>query len=589
MINVVPPAAIFILGAILIPLLKGRIKKVYLVLVPILTLIDIFKLKPGTGWVYSFLGYDLIFLHVDRLSLGFAYIFFTIGILSIIYSSYVKEDGQHIAAFIYMGCSLGVVFAGDFFTLFIFWEMMSVSVVLIWYQRDKESIAAGFRYILFHIIGGCALLAAIVIHYVSTGSMAVAPFDPGLAYVLLLIGIGVNAAFLPLHTWMPDAYPRATITGSVFLCVFTTKTAIYLLTRTFPGVEAVAYMGGVMSVFGVIFALLQNDVRRLLTYHIISQLGYMIAGIGIGTELAINGGIAHTFTNILFKTLLFMCMGAVIYRTGKNNLTELGGLAKKMPITTITCIIASLSISGAPGFNGFVSKGMVISSAAEVHRPILELMLTLAGIGTALSFIKLCYFTFFAKNEHIEAKEAPAMMQVAMCVTAFLCILTGMYPEALFVILPYHPVHFHAYSASHIVGVSQLLIFAGFVFMLAISIVSPHRGTVLDFDYFYRMGGRGLVWVCNVPLSNFRTRLQVLCSRAVDIMVRLSRNPILILEILTAYVYLRITQGLKYVSGYSTSEIYDENLYRRPIGVGVFATIILLFTLVLFYVTHVTS
>ena len=562
------------LGAILIPLLKGKIKKVYLILVPMLILIDILQIRPGTGWVYSFLDYDLIFLHADRLSLGFSYIFFIIGILSIIYSIHVKEDGQHVAAFMYMGSSLGVVFAGDFFTLFIFWEIMSVaSVILIWYQRDKEAIAAGFRYILMHIFGGCAFLAAIVIHYVSEGSMAVAPFDVGLAYALLLIGIGVNAAFLPLHTWMPDAYPRATITGSVFLCVFTTKTAIYVLARTFPGVEAVAYMGGVMSIFGVIFALLQNDVRRLLTYHIISQLGYMIAGIGIGTALAVNGGIAHTFTNILFKTLLFMCMGAVIYRTGKNNLTELGGLAKKMPITAITCIIASLSISGAPGFNGFVSKGMLISSAAEAHKPLLELMLTLAGVGTALSFLKICYFTFFAKNEHIEAKEAPAMMQVAMCVTAFLCILTGVYPEALFAMLPYHPIHYHAYSASHVVGVAQLLIFTSLVFMLAISIVSPHRGTVLDFDYFYRMGARRLMQFCEVS-NGVRLQFQGAATRLVSASIELIKNPIVSLELLS------FRRG-----GIKTVPPYDENVHRQPVGIGVlFAVLLIIFYCIVFYI-----
>ncbi len=562
------------LGAILIPLLKGKIKKVYLILVPMLILMDILQIRSGTGWVYSFLDYDLIFLHADRLSLGFSYIFFVIGILSIIYSIHVKDDGQHVAAFMYMGSSLGVVFAGDFFTLFIFWEIMSVaSVILIWYQRDKEAIAAGFRYILMHIFGGCVFLAAIVIHYVSKGSMDVAPFDVGLAYVLLLIGIGVNAAFLPLHTWMPDAYPRATITGSVFLCVFTTKTAIYVLARTFPGVEAVAYMGGVMSIFGVIFALLQNDVRRLLTYHIISQIGYMIAGIGIGTALAINGGIAHTFTNILFKTLLFMCMGAVIYRTGKNNLTELGGLAKKMPITAITCIIASLSISGAPGFNGFVSKGMVISSAAEAHKPLLELMLTLAGVGTALSFLKICYFTFFAKNEHIEAKEAPAMMQVAMCVTAFLCILTGVYPEALFAMLPYHPIHYHAYSASHVVGVAQLLIFASLVFMLAISIVSPHRGTVLDFDYFYRMGARRLMQFCEVS-NGVRLQFQGAATRLVSASIELIKNPIVSLELLS------FRRG-----GIKTVPLYDENVHRQPVGVGVlFAVLLIIFYCIVFYI-----
>jgi multicomponent Na+:H+ antiporter subunit D len=266
-------------------------------------------------------------------------------------------------------------------------------------------------------------------------------------------------------------------------------------------------------------------------------------------------------------------MGAVIYRTGKNNLTELGGLAKKMPITAITCIIASLSISGAPGFNGFVSKGMVISSAAEAHKPLLELMLTLAGVGTALSFLKICYFTFFAKNEHIEAKEAPAMMQVAMCATAFLCILTGIYPEALFAMLPYHPIHYHAYSASHVVGVIQLLIFTSLVFMLAISIVSPHRGTVLDFDYFYRMGARRLMQFCEVS-NGVRLQFQGAATRLVSASIELIKNPIVSSELL----FFR--RG-----GIKTVPPYDENVHRQPVGIGVlFAVLLIMFYCIVFYI-----
>lgn len=264
-------------------------------------------------------------------------------------------------------------------------------------------------------------------------------------------------------------------------------------------------------------------------------------------------------------------------------MTEMGGLARFMPVTCIACVIAALSISGAPGFNGFVSKGMVISSAAEAHKPFLELMLILASVGTFLSFVKLCYFGFFAENREIKSKEAPFNMQLAMGLTAFACVFVGLYPQALFDILPHSVVQYHPFTLSHIMGVIQLFMVAGLVFMVAKEMFTPHRATILDFDYFYRMGGRGLIWVCIVPLSRLRSRLQLSSSRAVDVVTRVARNPIMIFEIPVAYAYLRITQGLRHVSGYSSDETYNENLYRRPIGVGVLVAIILLFAFALIH------
>ena len=584
MIKAIPPALIFILGAMLIPFLRGKVKQLYLLMIPVVAFLDILYLTPGTSWVYNFLGYDLIFCKVDKLSLVVGYIFIIIGFLAILYCLHVKQDGQHIAAFLYVGSSLGVVFAGDYFSLFAFWEIMAVaSVFLIWFQKDADSLNAGFRYILMHIFGGCCLLAGIIIYTVSKGSIVIDLLEPSAAYWFILIGFGLNTAFIPLHTWLPDAYPEGTITGSVFLSVFTTKTGVYVLARCFSGVELVAYMGGIMAVYGVIFALLQNDARRLLAYHIVSQVGYMVAGVGVGTAQAVNGGIAHVFNHILYKALLFMCMGSVMYMTGKRKLTDMGGLAKFMPITCITFVIAALSISGAPGFNGFVSKGMIIASTVEAHMPVLELMLILASVGTFLSFVKLGYFAFFAENPEIKSKEAPFNMQLAMGLTALLCVFIGLYPKILFDILPYSVVHYHPFSASHIFGVIQIFILSGVAFILAKAMVVPHRATILDFDYFYRMGGRGLIWVCTVPMSNLRSTLQVRFSRAVYIIARLARNPISILEIPTAYVYLRITKGLRHVSGYSSDETYDEDLYRRPIGVGVLMAIILLFAFALIY------
>jgi len=596
MIEPIPPAFLFILGAWLIPFLKGRMKQVYLLLIPALALIDLFLLKPGTHWVYPFLNYSLVFAQVDRLSLIVGLIFVIIGFLALLYSLQVREDGQHVAAFLYVGSSLGVVFAGDFFSLFIFWEIMAVtSVFLIWYQREKASLDAGFRYVLMHAFGGCCLLAGIVIHFSARGTMAVVPLGNDLASMLILTGFGLNTAFLPLHTWLPDSYPEGTVTGSVFLSVYTTKTGVYVLARCFAGAEGVALMGGAMAVYGVIFALLQNDVRRLLSYHIVSQVGYMVAGVGIGTELGINGGIGHVFNHILYKALLFMCMGSVIFSTGKRKLTELGGLARKMPVTTLTCVIAALSISGAPGFNGFVSKGMVISAAAEKHDAFLELLLVLASVGTFLSFVKLCYFTFFVKNDALKAREVPWPMQLAMAVTAFLCVFIGVYPQSLYQFLPFFPVVYHAYTPFHVLGVIQLFLFAGLVFILAKRHFAPHRGIALDFDYFYILGGRLLLWFCTDVLNSVRLRWQERFGRVVKAAVQFSRDPLWVPEVGARYLELKIYQGFNPHSKHEVEELrselkefkarraHDENFHRRPIGMGVFVALVFFFILAFIY------
>jgi multicomponent Na+:H+ antiporter subunit D len=572
MINPVPPGIIFILGALPIPFLRGKLKQLYLLLVPVITFIDLLYLGHGTSWVYQFLGYNLIFCQVDRLSLVVGYIFVIIGFLALLYCLHIKDDGQHIAAFMYIGSSLGVVFAGDYFSLFAFWEIMAVaSVFLIWYQRDKSSLNAGFRYVIMHLFGGCCLLAGIVIYAVNTGSIVVDKMEPGLAFWLILAGFGLNTAFIPIHTWLPDSYPEGTFTGSVFLSVFTTKTGVYVLARCFAGEDFVAYMGGTMAVFGVTFALLQNNARRLLSYHIVSQVGYMVAGVGIGTALAVNGAIGHVFNHILYKALLFMCMGSVLYMTGKRKLTEMGGLAKYMPVTCIACIIAALSISGAPGFNGFVSKGMVISSAAIEHKPVLQLMLILASVGTFLSFVKLCYYCFFAKNEEIKAKEAPLNMQLAMGLTAFSCVFIGVYPTVLYKILPFYPVHYHAFTPSHILGVIQLFLLAGVVFMLAKASFSPHKGILLDFDFFYRMGGRGLIQFCDVS-NQVRLKVQDFAIRLVGESIDLSKNPILA----PLTIFRKENKNIR---------PYDENAYRHPIGVGIiFVLFLLMFLCIIFFI-----
>jgi multicomponent Na+:H+ antiporter subunit D len=506
MIDWMHPALFLVVGVLFLPLLPAKIKKIYLVALPALALIDILLMTPGTYGAYHFLGVDLVFGRVDKLSLVFAVIFSIMALIGSIYSLETKEDGHHIAAFTYAGGSLGATFAGDLITLFMFLELMTVgSVFLIWYRRTPEAIKAGYRYILIHAIGGVLLLGGIVIHFVKTGSTDFTLLGAGApGFNLILIGFLINGAVPPLHAWLPDAYPEATVPGAVFLSAFTTKTAVYCLIRGFAGTEMLVWLGVVMAVYGVLYAMLSNDIRRLLAYHIVSQVGYMVCGIGIGTELAINGAVAHAFAHILYKSLLFMGAGSVLYMTGKSKMTELGGIYKKMPITLVLYMVAAFSIAGMPLFSGFVSKTMVIASAGEDGRTLIWLLLVLTSTGTFLSTgLKLPYVTFYGESKSEEcklAKDPPVSMLIAMGIGAALCFLIGIYPHMLYDMLPY-AVHFHPFSAEHIVGEFELLLFAGVGYLIYRKSLVGHPVISLDTDWLYRKGNKIFFWFAANPVS----------------------------------------------------------------------------------------
>ncbi len=482
------PSIVLILGALALPLLKGRLQQAYLLALPAVVLVMILGLGHGVFATFSFLGLDLVLGRVDSLSLVFAYVFGIILLIGAIFALHVKDPLQHVAALIYAGSSLGVVFAGDLISLYVFWELMVFSSVwLIWARRDRVSWGAGWRYILVHAAGGVILLSGIVLYYVETGSIA---FDvitgEGLAFYLILIGFLVNAAAPPIHAWLTDAYPESTVTGGVFLCAFTTKTAVYVLLRGYPGVELLMWLGAIMTLWGVIFAALANDMRRLLSYHIISQVGYMVCGVGMGTLLALNGSAAHAFTHILYKALLFMGAGAVIAMTGRARMTELGGLYRYMPVTLVLYMVGAFSISAFPLFSGFISKTMIVESAAVSQQAAIWLMLSFAAAGTFLSTgLKLPYFVFFGKECGLKPQEAPRNMLIAMAIAAALCILLGIYPDPLYAVLM-SPVDYNAYTVGHVLWELQLLLFAGLAFFVMIGIAKGKPKINLDTDWVYR-------------------------------------------------------------------------------------------------------
>lgn len=505
------PALILILGACGLPFFRGVLRRPYLLAIPTLAFAMVLFTPRGTYGVFQFMDWYLTFGRVDNLSLVFAYIMTLMCIIGSLYGVHVENEYEHMAAWFYVAGSLGVIFAGDYLVLFLFWEVMAFSsVFLVWFRNRKESLATGYRYLLVHTAGGLALLAGFVLRYQATGGdLSFGPIGvdtPTLSTYLIMIGFLLNAAVPPFHAWLPDAYGEATVSGAVFMCAFTTKTAVYALARGFAGMDILIPLGVCMALYGVVYAVLENDARRLLAYHIISQVGYMVAGVGIGTEMAINGACAHAFAHILYKGLLFMGCGSVLYMTGKSKFTELGGLYKKMPLAFVYTLIGGLSISAFPLFSGFVSKSMIVAAGFSEHLYWAAFLLTLASAGTFLhTGLKVPYFIWFGKNNCSaetwnKAADPPWNMQAAMIIASALCIFIGVYTPYLYDMLPY-PVHYEPYTAYHLSESMQILLFTALGFFLFIKKLAPEPTISIDLDWFYRMGGRGFFWLARKPIQ----------------------------------------------------------------------------------------
>jgi multicomponent Na+:H+ antiporter subunit D len=514
--NGLPPSIIYIFGALLLPFLKGRLRTGYMLLIPLVSfyIVATFDIPSGPQWMYGLLSfgpeYNLILGRVDNLSRIFGFIFIIITFISVIYAMKVDDTVQYMAGLIYAGGALGVTFAGDLFSLYVFWEIMAIaSTFLILARNTKASQGAAFRYVMVHIFGGLCLLAGIVLyiqeHHTTQFCIDSALKLDNLASYLMFAGVAVNAAVIPMHAWLKDAYPEATYAGAVFLSAFTTKSAVYVMARMFAGAELLIWVGAAMTAIPIFYAVLENDIRRVLAYSLINQVGFMLCGIGIGTQLAINGAAAHAFCHILYKALLFMSAGAVLYRTGKTRCTDLGGLYRTMPLTCLYCMIGAASISAFPLFSGFVSKSMIISAAGEMHLLVVWLIFQFASAGVFHhAGIKVPFFMFFGHDSGLRPKEAPVHMHVAMGMAAFLCIYLAVDYNTLYNLLPY-PVNYEPYTGAHVVGQLQLLMFGALAFcLLILSGIYPAeiRAEHLDTDWFYRKGSVAFYAVMDKVLNS---------------------------------------------------------------------------------------
>jgi len=489
--DLISPGLILILGAALLPLLRGYWQRGFMLLLPVIGFWQTLMLEPGAHGTIEMFGVTLTTLRVDSLSLVFAYIFHIAAFLSAVYALHVRDTVQHVAGMAYAGAAIGAVFAGDLITLFVYWELTAVtSVFLIWARREENAYRTGLRYLVIQVGSGVVLLAGIVIHQQQTGSIAFSKLTLGeLGPTLIFLAFGVKCAFPLLHNWLQDSYPEATVTGTVFLSAFTTKLAVYALARSFAGTEMLIWIGATMTAFPIFYAVIENDLRRVLAYSLNNQLGFMVVGIGIGTELSLNGTAAHAFCHILYKALLFMSMGAVLLRAGTVKGSELGGLYKSMPWTTGFCVIGAASISAFPLFSGFISKSMIITASADGGYWFVWGVLLFASAGVFHhSGIKIPYFAFFAHDSGIRVKEAPFNMLLAMAIAAFLCIGIGVFPGPLYAILPF-PVDFVPYTVTHVITQLQLLMFSALAFavLMRFGIYPPELKSVnLDTDWFYR-------------------------------------------------------------------------------------------------------
>jgi multicomponent Na+:H+ antiporter subunit D len=514
------PGLLLILGAWVLPFVTGKAKRLVMVLLPASVLVYCLLLEPGTYGEIRFLGQELVFGRVDRLSLVFSYVFALLTLVGMVYALHVDDAAQHVAALTYAGAALGATFAGDFLSLFLFWELMALSAaLLVWLRRKPAAVAAGFRYLLVHVFGGLCLLGGIVLYWSQTGSLTfgdMTPYAGSAAFALILIAFLLNAAVPPFGAWLPDAYPEATATGAVFLTAFTTKSAVYALIRGFAGTEILVWWGAAMAVYGVVYAVLENDARRLLAYHIISQVGYMVCGVGIGTQLALRGAAAHAFAHILYKGLLFMGAGAVLQMTGLRKLSDMGGLYKTMPLTLALYMVGAFAISAVPLFSGFVSKAMIVSAAGESHLAGIFLVLTLASAGTFLhTGLKLPYYMFFGKDSGLRAQEPPANMLVAMGLAAAACVLIGVFPALLYSSLPY-PVDYAPYTVRHVTETLGLLGFTALGFLLMLKHLDPEPIISLDTDWFYRRGLSASLALTNRELA----RVEGFVGQIYDVVVQ---------------------------------------------------------------------
>lgn len=494
-IDAFPPGLIVIFGAFILPLTHGAVRHCLVLGLPLLALYLIWQVPDGAAITARFLDHDLTILRGESVGRVFATVFAIMTAAGSLYGLRQASTFELSSAFLYAGSAISVAMAGDLLTVFVFWEVMAIgSTMIIWATGTEAALRASMRYAAVHLFGGVVLMVGIIGHVSVSGEITFDPMTPHDLWTwLILTGFLVNAGAPPFSSWLPDAYPETSPSGMVFMSAFTTKTAVYVLIQGFAGTSFLIYVGLYMACYGIVYALLENDMRRILAYSIVNQVGFMICGIGIGTEMAINGATAHAFTHIIYKALLLMSAGSVLHMTGKRKCSDLGGLFQSMPLTCICGTIGALAISSFPLTSGFISKSMISQAAADEHLVFAWFMLMAASAGVFLhAGIKFPWFVFFQKDSGLRPPDPPNNMRFAMVFFAVSCIGLGVFPQPLYAILPFK-VDYVPYTVSHVVTVLQLLLFSGLAFFLLLPMMKRTPTISLDTDWFYRRFGVRIV------------------------------------------------------------------------------------------------
>lgn len=531
------PAVILTVGGALCVFLPASLRRIFMLVFVAASASQLYRLGFGEYGQIKLFGESLTLLRIDPLSRLFAVVFHIAAALNVLYGWHEKDRAQSFATLAYPAAALGGVLAGDLISLFVWWEMAAItSVFLVWAQATRATYVAGMRYLAIQILSGVLLLAGIVLVFSDTLSFSfdhIGLYDEAtgalkLSGLVMLIAFGVKSAFPLLHNWVQDAYPKSSVSGTIVLSIFTTKLAVYALARSFAGTSELVVIGAVMTFFPIFFALIENDLRKVLCYSINNQVGFMVVGIGIGTAGALNGAVGYAFCNIIFESLLFMAVGAAMYRTGTSKATELGGLYRTMPVTMAMCVVGALSISAFPGFAGFVTKGLIIDGVAGEHLFWIWLALLFASAGVLEhAGIKIPYFTFFAHDSGKRPKEAPPAMLAAMLISAALCIGIGVHPEPLYALLPDQAqiAGYHPYAPYHVAEQLQLLLWAvlAFAVLILVKLYPPEvPSTNLDTDWLYRVPGRNLLmWATGATRALWRLSWRLFYGRVERVLDRI--------------------------------------------------------------------
>ena len=500
------PAAGFFLLALILPFFRGRFWRWFLFVPPLSAMVLAFQMKLGTYWALSYVGQKLVLGRVDTLSMSFMILFSLMTLICTIFAFHIREKAHHVASLYYMGASFGCILAGDYWTLYIFWQLMTVSsAFLIWLSRRPRSAQAGFRYMLLLLLSSVLLLAGILLRQRVTGTFVFGPADTHMMWHfdwLILAAFCINGAVVPFHAWLTDAYPEATVAGAVFLSVFTTKTAIYALARCFVGLDFLVILGAVMAVYGAFYALTANHIRRILAYLMVSQGGLMLAGIGMDTKMGLDGTLALVYAHTFYNALLFMAAGCLLHTLKEDHLTRLGGLAPRVPFILACTMVGGLSMSAMPLLNGFVSIPLILEACWQENPfSAIALALAMAGTFTAVG-LRLPYFAFWSKKPQKRQKQdrLPLNMSIAMVVTSLFCIIQGIFPQLLYRRMP-TPLEENPFTLWKILAAFLFLGLISLVFIFMRRSLTPGTRRLPDFDLLYRLVGRGIMGLLARPMA----------------------------------------------------------------------------------------